>query len=198
MEGHLQALDGAWNQARSGDGAPNMAEYMANQYEWSKQEARVRAARQMRQRAAERQRDTEEFLDEVDQAMRNSSQRCRPSQPPYEPSSSQEPREKQAEDADFQELLQLLKEKRKETLAKNQAEQKQAERQRKEDMEWLHQMWEASVDSSLEQEREQFEREREARREESHQQLREHLDKTDDMLAAAKAEMEAIMAQMRA
>ena len=41
-------------------------------------------------------------------------------------------------------------------------------------------------------------RERVARQEESEQQQQQHMDKCDDMLAAAKAEMEAMMAQMKA
>ena len=77
MEGDLAAVSAARNPSNRDAAAPNMAEYMTTQNDWRRQESRARAARDMRQRAAQRQKDTEEFLAEVDLAMKHASERSR-------------------------------------------------------------------------------------------------------------------------
>eukprot|EP00873_Tetraselmis_striata_P000438 jgi/Tetstr1/420702/TSEL_011786.t1 len=176
--------------------APDMAEYMAKQQEARRRTSEAFAARKRREAEAAGRKATAEFMAEVDAHVQSTAESCARRAQQRAGAATQE--QAQAAQEELEVILEALRAKQRDKLAKDKAEMARMQARMREDMEALRREWESAIDQQIDEERAAYEAERQERHAKEHGVETQQLSEADDMVAKAKAEMEAMMAQMQA
>lgn len=175
--------------------ATDMADYLAKMQERRKRESAAFAQQRRWQSSEARRKETEDFMAEVDELIRKTSESCSSAHT----STTSETQAKDRDESDYLEaVLAVMRRKQKERQLSDEKERKRMEARMREDMETLRREWESAIDRQIDEAHEAYEAGRRARHNQQERLEKEQLSQADDMVAKAKAEMEAMMAELRA